>query len=93
MGLAELLSNSTSTGRLTMCRRLILAAVILGSSTGPIQQAAAHEGGEIEEIIVRGRWDRPNGLTVSASQGYVSQADVNHGLVCVGRTYSKLCPG
>lgn len=37
--------------------------------------ALAHEDDEIEEIVVSGRWDRPNGLTISASQGYIAQAD------------------
>lgn len=42
-----------------------------------MQDCFAHEDEEIEEIVVRGRWDRPTGLSVSASQGYVSQAEID----------------
>jgi hypothetical protein len=38
--------------------------------------ALAHEDEELEEIVTIGRWDRPNGLTVSASQGFVGQEDL-----------------
>lgn len=42
-----------------------------------MQDCFAHEDEEIEEIVVRGRWDRPTGLSISASQGYVSQAEID----------------
>lgn len=52
-------------------------ATLLGLALLMFQDGAAHEDEELEEIVVRGRWDRPNGLSVSASQGYVSQAEIN----------------
>jgi hypothetical protein len=39
--------------------------------------AIGHEGEEVEEIVVNGRWDRQRGLAVSASQGYLSAAEIN----------------
>ena len=39
--------------------------------------ASGHEGEEVEEIVVNGRWDRQRGLAVSASQGYLSGAEIN----------------
>jgi hypothetical protein len=36
----------------------------------------AYEYEQLEEIVVRGRWDRPNGLAISASQGSVSQEEI-----------------
>jgi hypothetical protein len=50
---------------------------LLGVSLLTCQTGAAHEDEEVEEIVVRGRWDRPNGLSVSASQGYVSQVEID----------------
>jgi len=38
---------------------------------------AAHENEEIEEVVVRGRWEKPDGLSVSASQGSVSQIEID----------------
>ena len=49
--------------------------VALAISTGMPTLAIAHEDEMLEEIVVRGRWDRPHGLTISASQGFVSQED------------------
>jgi hypothetical protein len=60
-----------------MTRKLRRKALFLSFVACNLAQpfAFAHEDDEIEEIVVLGRWDRPNGLTVSASQGFVSQAD------------------
>ena len=53
---------------------LSLALLVCFSRVGAGEPG--HEDEEIEEIVVRGRWDRPNGLTISASQGFVSQAEI-----------------
>ena len=53
----------------------IMLTVALGSLF-PLH-AIAHEDDKIEEIVVKGRWDKPNGLTISASQGFVSQAEIS----------------
>ena len=37
----------------------------------------AHEGEEIDEIVVKGRWERPLGMAVSASEGIVGQAELD----------------
>lgn len=50
---------------------------VLGLGLLVFQDVAAHEDEEVEEIVVRGRWDRPTGLSVSASQGFVSQAEID----------------
>ena len=39
--------------------------------------AIAHEGDEIDEIVVKWRWDRPFGMAVSASEGVVGQAELD----------------
>lgn len=52
-------------------------AVLLTLASLGIQDSVAHENEELEEIIVRGRWDQPFGLSVSASQGFVSQAEID----------------
>ena len=57
---------------LTSRHATLLALALLAGNDG-----AAHENEELEEIIVRGRWDQPLGLSVSASQGYVSQAEID----------------
>lgn len=40
-------------------------------------EAFAHESEEIEEIVVRGRWEKPTGLMTSASHGLVGQAELD----------------
>ncbi len=52
--------------------RLAAAGLLFASSF-----AVAHEDDEIEEIIVYGRWEQPAGLNVSASQGFVSQEEMD----------------
>lgn len=51
------------------------AAAVLSLACPP--PAIGHEGEEVEEIVVKGRWDRQRGLAVSASQGYLSAAEIN----------------
>lgn len=51
-----------------------LAAAV---SAGPWGATVAHEDKQVDEIVVQGRWDRPLGLSVSASQGFVSQAEID----------------
>ena len=50
-----------------------LATVAIGSPA----ITSAHEDEDLEEIVIVGRWDRPNGLTVSASQGFIAQEDLS----------------
>src|SRR5210317_302293 len=49
-------------------------AVVIGFATAG---ARAHEGEELEEIIVQGRWDVRLGLIVSASEGVVGQSELD----------------
>jgi hypothetical protein len=49
-------------------------AVVIGIATAG---AKAHEGEELEEIIVQGRWDVRLGLIVSASEGVVGQSELD----------------
>lgn len=53
------------------------ATMLVAAATLPLSPVQAHEDDELEEIIVVGRWDRPIGLTVSASQGFVGQEDLD----------------
>ena len=52
-----------------------LSAVLVGALAAPV--ALSHEGEELEEIVVKGRWDTRLGLAVSASEGIVGQADLD----------------
>jgi hypothetical protein len=56
-------------------RKIPLSLIFLAAPIG--SEVLAHEGDEIEEIIVEGRWDRPLGLAVSASEGIVGQAELD----------------
>lgn len=61
-------------------RRLVSAClfiVAILSVPEPAAADAAHENEEIEEVVVRGRWEKPDGLSVSASQGSVSQIEID----------------
>lgn len=48
--------------------------IVIGAAT---TSALAHEGEEVEEIVVKGRWDAPLGLAVSASEGVVGQSELD----------------
>jgi len=58
-----------------MMRRILLALSAIALIWADL--GYAHEDEEIEEIIVRGRWDRPIGMLISASQGIVSQDEID----------------
>lgn len=59
-----------------MRRAALRFCLILAASLASIA-CPAHEGEEIEEIVVRGRWDKPTGLLTSASQGLIGQAELD----------------
>jgi hypothetical protein len=59
-------------------RASISIAVALFVVIGIVTPGAfAHEGEELEEIVVKGRWDLPLGLAVSASEGVVGQSELD----------------
>ena len=57
--------------------RLLVLTTIGASAVAVMPSALAHEGEELEEIVVKGRWDARIGLAVSASEGIVGQAELD----------------